>query len=308
MRLSFISIIPFAAIFLMSSCQKVDFNNEDEQTPDTDNKVTLRVNIGHYEQMAFSNNYEPTKAVPIKNLCKRISLGLYQNGKLVVKKNQYPTSPSLGSLELLVDPGTYQLLIFAHNNDTTATITKPYEISFSPKKVTDTFINYQQLTINENTSLSLTVDRVVGMFRLCTEDNLPDNVATISVKYTGGSSTLDATTGFGCVKSRQEELFTMTEDMYGRPIQLEVYTFPRQDSNTLNVTITCYDANGNSLSSKQLKDVPITKNQITQCKMKLFSDTGEGGNPEIPEIGTKDSTTIEILANGEWNIMDYSVQ
>lgn len=298
-----------AAMFLMSSCQKVDINDEEEEeTTTSENAVTLKVNISHYEQMAFSDNFEPTKAVPIKNLCKRISLGLYQNGELVTKKNQYPTSPNLGKFELSVEPGNYQLLIFAHNNDTTATITKPHEISFSPKKVTDTFINYQQLNIAESTTLSLTVDRVVAMFRLCSEDNLPESVASISIKYTGGSSTLDATTGYGCVNSRQEEKFTMTDAMHGSPVQLEVYTFPRQDSNMLNVTVTCFDGQGNTLCSQQLKEVPIAKNQITQCKTKLFSEITGGETPETPGIETNDTTTVEILANGEWNLFNYFVE
>lgn len=144
------------------------------------------------------------------------------------------------------------------------------------------------------------------MFRLCTEDNLPENVAAVSIKYTGGSSTLNAVSGYGCVKSRQEERFTMTNEMYGSPLQLDVYTFPRQDSQKLNVTINCLDDKENILYSRQLDDVPIAKKQITRCKLKLFVDDS-GETPDTPEIGTNNDVTIEILAKDEWSTIDYKI-
>jgi hypothetical protein len=272
---------------LFASCQKVDLGEETE-VPEGKNLVTFKVK--QFEQKDFDK--AKSRATEISSLCKHIELIVYKDGARVNKVSQSADDKGYGTLSVALVPGTYRAVILAHNQDKSPTTTEADKISFG-SDVSDAFLWSQDITVEDGKELDVdaTMHRVVAMVRIVTTDNIPSNVATMQFYYTGGSSTLDALTGIGCVKSRQTVKRTVTDAMRGKPGTFEMYTFPRSDSETLHLEITALDANGNTVCAKTFENVPVTVNRISEYDGALFTNGVSGG-----DVLSK----FHLTTNDEW--------
>ena len=103
--------------------------------------------------------------------------------------------------------------------------------------------------------------------------------------YTGGSGAFDATTGLGCVNSKQDVKF----DVVAGQNEFDLYTFLHDVDGTIHLTVTGLDASGNELYNR-LFDVPMEQNHITWLSGAFF-----GGS------GSSSSTTITgVTINTDW--------
>ena len=110
------------------------------------------------------------------------------------------------------------------------------------------------------------------MFQLAVTSPLPQNVAQVEFKYTGGSSTLDAKSLEGCVASRETETREVSEAMRTTPPTLAIYTFPRRESDGLKIKVSFNDKKGNTLYEEDYQDVPVKVGMRTCYKCKLPND------------------------------------
>lgn len=267
----------FSLLFValsFAACQKVDVGNETE-VPDGTNLVTFKVR--QFEQKNFDK--AKSRATEISRLCKHIELIVYKDGARVNKISQGSDDKDYGTLSVALAPGTYRAVILAHNQEKSPTTTDAEKISFG-SDISDTFLWSDQITVSADKGLDVDVSmhRVVAMVRIATTDVIPQNVASITFYYTGGSSTLDALTGEGCVKSRQTVKRTVTEAMRGKTGTFEIYTFPRSDSESLHLEVTALDANGNTVCSHTFGEVPVTCNKISEYDGALFTNGMSGGD------------------------------
>ena len=230
-----------------------------------------------------------TKSVrPLGELCSKISFAIYQDGVRVKYVNQKTGDSNFGNVALSLAPGHYSIVIIGHSGASSATTTNINKIAFS-SKVTDNFLYCEEMDIDDTqANITATLKRTVAMFRLVVTDDIPDNVARIKFYYTGGSSTLDAATGLGCVESRQTEYREVTDGQK----TFDIYTFPHSTTDHLKITITALDADDNPIAVKELNDVEVTVNMITRCTGNLFD--GSGGTT-FTKIG------FDTNADDEWD-------
>lgn len=94
----------------------------------------------------------------------------------------------------------------------------------------------------------MTKKRVVAKFRLVVKDPTPEDVKTMKFYYTGGSSTFNALTGYGCVNSKQTELRSVKESAYTEESYYDIYTFPHdpEESKKLKVDISALSSASSS--------------------------------------------------------------
>ena len=97
-----------------------------------------------------------------------------------------------------------------------------------------------------------------------------EDIARIRFYYTGGSSTLDASRGWGNVNSRQTVNFDIDASQHGKPATFEVFTFPHEDGGKLKITVTALDAEGKTIKERIFENVPIQRKQITQYTGTFF--------------------------------------
>lgn len=287
-------LIALATLFTTTACEKAIIDAPQPQSPNKEEgMVNLTFNITQFEQVPFSATEYPSRATAVDNACTRISLALFRDGTKVKSINQDPKSDHFGQLSLAVPEGSYILAVVAHSGNGSATITSPTEIKFSDNKLTDTFYRCQQLNVSTDAHFDLELKRAVAKVELHFTDNMPANVAQMKFYYTGGSSTLDATTGYGCKNSRQTELRPVAPEMAGKPASFGIYTFPHTDEDALKLTVTALDANDNILQEKVFENVPVRRNTITRHSEAFF-----GNSPATSGDATFGLTIDEQWAEG----------
>jgi hypothetical protein len=147
-------------------------------------------------------------------------------------------------------------------------MTNPHKIQFTNAQgFTDTFLYSENITIDDQRKeLYVTPKRIVSLCRFVITDDYPTDVAKMRFYYTGGSGAFDATTGLGCVNSRQSLMFDITD---GRK-QFDLYTFLHATEGTIHLTVTAYDAADNVLYEREF-DVPMKQNRITSMTGSYFT-------------------------------------
>ena len=163
--------------------------------------------------------------------------------------------------------------------------------------MSDTFLWSEDITVSEDKDLEreVVMHRAVAMVRIVTTDNVPENVSAVQFYYTGGSSTLDALSGEGCVNSRQTVKRTITDDMRGKTATFEIYTFPKSDSKGLKLVVTAISPTGQTVYTRTFEVVPVARNQITQYKGALFTN----GTTESDA-----SSKFCVITNDAWTTLD----
>ena len=295
----FIVLLLSIASLILTGCQKAVVDEDEETVENDKDLVAIQFNIGKIEQISFENATAATRAKALKELCSRINFAIYQNDKKLKGVNQTSDEEGFGTIKLELSPGTYQVLLLANSCSDNPSMAHPEKVTFEKSHITDTFYYYGTIDVDESAQVSINLKRVVAMFRLKFTDAMPENVASIKIAYTGGSSTLDATTGVGCVDSRQNETFTISSDQIGQPATFEVYTFPHADSKKLKVKVTAYDAAGQVIQERTLTDVPVQVNQITVYEGEFF--TGSGSEEETSEETTSANSFTITIDDYDWN-------
>lgn len=291
-RLTYISL--FFVCLLFASCQKISIEDE----PDVpQGKVMAKFKVGIYDMVPFDKvNTAKTRSEDIASLCKHLDLAVYQGGERVAKASKDAGDKDFNTLFVSLDPGTYHAVILAHNQDKSPTTTDARKITFNGD-MSDTFLWSEDITVAEDKGLDEAVNmhRAVAMVRITTTDVVPENVSTVQLYYTGGSSTLDAIAGEGCVNSRQTVKRTITDDMRGKTATFEIYTFPKGGSEGLKLVVTAISPTGQTVYTHTFENVPVECNQITQYKGALFTNGSSGSDT---------SSKFLITTNDEWTTLD----
>lgn len=282
------------ALIFLFSCEKPVFNNQQEDTGVNGN---LLIRVAGFKVVPFG---ETRGTTAISDYCQRLNFAVYQDGKKVKAVNQVTTDSQFGEANMTLEPGTYQLLVVAHSANGNPSMATPEKIAFTNSDgYTDTFYAYTNIEVDESQKeLDITLERATAMFRLITKDKVPENVDRIRFYYTGGSGALNATNGLGCVNSQQVTFFDIADDMKGLPLCMEIYTFPKAEKGKLKVTVTAYSKNTDILYEKELEDVPVEVNKITEYEGYLFGKGGDNGEEE--NTHGKNERSISVTLNSEW--------
>ena len=270
-------------VCLMTACEKDITQNDDGNVhltfvPTTHDLTRGTISIGDY----FS----------------RLAVQMFDaDGNRVFDKvkTQSMDDDDFGTLNVGLTAGTYTIVAVGHSSPVTPTIKSTEMVQFTAKdgiKNSDTFAYCGSVTIDaDHTSHELRMNRATAMVSFeFSDETMPDNYAGICVDYNGGSANFSPTTMEGCTKSSQ------SETRLNRATQYQVFTFPYlSNEGLLKMTLTALDADQNTLTTKTLTDVPVTRNRITHCQGALF---GEGDF-------TIYQTTFGISVNSDWDGEDF---
>lgn len=274
-------LLTLAAILTLSSCEK--FYAEGTLTKGNGENGNVTITVSHHIQGDFDKgnaltrgeNAPSTETPALDDICTRLSFAFFNGDEKVKTVNQSAGDDNYGTISLNLAEGSYRIVVIAHNGKGNCTISSPEKVKFYKNKMTDTFIYYGTLDVTEDddTNQEIRLTRAVAKITLHISDNIPTNVKWLKFYYTGGSSTLDATTAQGCVNSKQTEEL----DIVAGQKDYSVYTFPHQDDKKVTLTVTAYDPSDTEVAAKRIEDIPVKRNYITTCTGSLFEggeDTG----------------------------------
>lgn len=217
----------------------------------------------------------------VGEVCSRLSIAIYTNsgGSYTKVKEiaQQRGDSGFGTASIQLSQGTYTIVAIAHNGDGKPTMTNPEKIPFSGNKVTDTFFCTEEVTVGDDTTADLCLHRAVAMVNFSTTDATPADITKMRFYYTGGSSTFNAISGYGCVNSKQTEERTVDASFHSSASTYDIYTFPRQDSEAIALTVSALDKSGNAIFEYKFNDIPVALNYKTLCHGKFFGEDAGGG-------------------------------
>lgn len=256
----------------LTSCEKFSLDDSSTNTHDGNANVIITVNkINNIE-------FEPitkSKQKELTEVYQKLTLAIFDGTEKVCLKNETSTDPDFGSAKFNLDEGEYRLVVIAHNGAGNCSISSPENVKFYKNKITDTSYYYGRLSVGKD-KINQKVDlkRAVAKIEVhITDENIPEEVHTIQFYYTGGSSTLDATTGYGCVNSRQTESFKMNKDTR----DYSVYSFPHQDTQDINMTISFLDPDGKTIKEVKSKELKIGQNKISYGEISIEKKATDSG-------------------------------
>ena len=258
-------------IVVMSSCEKAIIKADSEVSGSSNDKdANLRITVFQIEKAPFSTYTRAEK--PASEACTRLNFAIYNSdGTRVKQTNQTSSDANFGSVSFKLEQGDYLMVVVGHSSGGNPTMTDPTCIKFTNALgYTDTFIYCASITIGEESvEKQVALDRIVALCRFVITDDFPSDVEKMRFYYTGGSGAFDATTGLGCVNSKQDVKFSVTADKK----QFDLYTFLHDIEGTIHLTVTALDAAGNELYNREF-DVPMQQNYITWLSGAYFNGSG----------------------------------
>lgn len=258
-------------LLLLPSCEKPVVFDEDPAVSGSSATANLRVTVFSIEKTPFGNLTRA--ATPVVDVCTRLNFAIYNmDGTRVKQVNQTSAEDDFGKASFKLEQGDYLLVVVGHSSNGNPTMTDPSCIKFTNAQgYTDTFICSGTVTIGEDpVDMRVSLDRIVALCRfVLTDDEIPSDVKKMRFHYTGGSGAFDATTGLGCVNSKQDVKFDITADNK----QFDLYTFLHDTEGTIHLTVTALDASGVEIAQREF-DVPMQQNYITWFTGAYFNGSG----------------------------------
>lgn len=178
-------------------------------------------------------------------------------------------------MSFAIPKGKYSFVFVAENGNAAPTISEPNTVTFKKNKLTDTYCYYGELDIKGKASYDITLKHCIAKLRVTLNDVTPQEIDTLSFYYIGGSSTLDPTTGYGKVSSRQTESHAVERLAYRGKSTYELYTFPHADARKLKLRITAKSGE-QMLYTRAIDDIAVESDDVTDCSLNFF-----GENPEV---------------------------
>ena len=239
---------------------------------------------------------EEIEGKPLEDYCSRLSIAIF-DGEEKVKTLNLKAEDGYEDIGINLDAGKYRMVAIGHNGNGNCTISSPEKVKFYKNKMTDTFFYYGTFNVidGEDTDNYILLNRAVAQFKVhITDATIPAEAHSIKFYYTGGSSTLDAVTGYGCVQSRQTESFKLQEGKR----DYSVYTFPREENKGLKMTINILDADAQSIKEYSKEGVPVKRNNITLTNISIKDHTIS--DPDQKEDGDSGKGNLGFTVNPDW--------
>lgn len=248
------------------------------------------------DEDGFDEGDEKIEGKPLEDYCSRLSIVIF-DGEEKVKTLNLKAEDGYEDIGINLDAGKYRMVAIGHNGSGNCTISSPEKVKFYKNKMTDTFFYYGTFNVidGEDTDDYILLNRAVAQFKVhITDATIPAEAHSIKFYYTGGSSTLDAVTGYGCVQSRQTESFKLQEGNR----DYSVYTFPREENKGLKMTINILDADAQSIKEYSKEGVPVKRNNITQTNISIKDHTIS--DPDQKEDGDSGKGNLGFTVNPDW--------
>ena len=269
--------IILALLVVVSACEKPILDGG--QTKKKGFRVSVTVGVGEKAVAGAKSR----ALVDIDEVCSCLNAAVYKDGVKQNVINQKKGDKNFGILNFSLPEGDYLLVVIGHSGTKNVSLAHADKVKFEGG-LTDTFLYHESLHVNSNMETSITLERCVAKVEFHVDDPIPEKITHLRFTYTGGSSTLDATQGVGCVNSHQTEVRTIENAAHQAASSFSIYTFPKAQEGKLKVTMTALGANETILAEHTFTALKIVKNGINHVRGLTFSS---GGQPTARGIKVK---------------------
>ena len=284
----------------LTSCEKFALDDSGTNSHDANANVIIHASVAKNNSTGTRSGEgdEEVEGKPLEDYCSRLSIAIFDGEEKVKTLNLTAEKDGYDDIGINLDAGKYRMVAIGHNGNGNCTISSPEKVKFYKNKMTDTFFYYGTFNVidGEDTDDYILLNRAVAQFKVhITDATIPAEAHSIKFYYTGGSSTLDAVTGYGCVQSRQTESFKLQEGKR----DYSVYTFPREENKGLKMTINILDADAQSIKEYSKEGIPVKCNNITQTNISIQDHTIS--DPDQKEDDDSGKGGLGFTVNPDWD-------
>ena len=293
------SILIAGMILLAASCSNDECGNFVENnggyTP-----VTVSVSGFSVEQGDFPGTGGMTRATAVGSYSgvSFLTLAFYaSNGTEVYKhtqeKGNLEQGETFGEFSTPLPIGSYTMVVLGYvlYDDDALTLTSPTQAEWTVNAPRETFAATQAVNVTNTTALNLTatLDRIVSQLMVISTDNRTANVEKIRMTFAAGGKQFSPTSGLATVNTGSVSTVSTGVEVGERSGSIG-YVFLATDEQTMDVTIETLDAQGNTIFSKTVENVPFQRNRKTKLTGAIYSASAAAGSFQV---------------NTEW-LADYS--
>lgn len=281
------SILIAGMILLAASCSNDECGNFVENnggyTP-----VTVSVSGFSVEQGDFSGTTRAT-AIGSYNGVSFITLAFYaSNGTEVYKhtqeKGNLEQGETFGEFSTPLPIGSYTMVVLGYvlYDDDALTLTSPTQAEWTVNAPRETFAATQEVNVTNTTALNLsaTLDRIVAQLKVISTDKRTANVEKVRMTFAAGGKQFSPTTGLATVNTGSVSTVSAGVAVGERSGSIG-YVFLATDEQTMDVTIETLDAQGNTIFSKTVENVPFQRNRKTKLTGAIYSASAAAGSFEV---------------------------
>ena len=271
MKKVFLTLI--AAVLLFAGCSKDTDNNTNTA------KVTVCVS-----DFTFSQTELPTGKSDIVDYAgvKAITLAFYKSDGTEAYihtqlKDDATTYTTFGEFTTSLTMGGYTMVVlgYGYYDGDLLELTSPTSAAYTSDHVRETFAATEDITITncDAVNLTATLNRAIAKVQVVSTDTRTDDVVYIRTTFSAGGKSFNPTTGLATVNTG----FANTVQGNGNTGQTTTatsYLFLATDEQTMDVTIETLDADGNTLFSKTVTNVPMRRNCLTTMTGAMYTNAG----------------------------------
>ena len=211
-------------------------------------------------------------------------------------KNDNTTYTTFGEFECSLPMGSYTMVVLAYYNSDASPLelTSPTVAAFTGTRAYETFATTQAVNIsNTNTvDISAILSRIVSQLKVVSTDGKTADVSNVRMTFSAGGKDFNPTTGFAITNTGFANTVSNSASVGSTSTSLS-FLFLATDEQNINVTIETLDADGNTLFSTTVNNVPFKRNRITKLTGAMYTNSGVDGTFQI-------STDWETEYNGQF--------
>lgn len=281
--LSFVVSLVAALIIasLLSSCEKAILTDDIDDTEVTD-KDTGEL----YVTCSFSQTQsEITRAssVPLSECANRVQY-VIMNGESIVHNSEQINGggSSFGTLAVNLEPGTYRLMIFAHNekNGNPISVGTDGSIQGYNNRATDSFSYSTEVVITKNKrkAVSCKLTRCVALVNFTSTDKIPTNVSKFRITLTGVSSKYDLRNEIGGAATTYvtslAELNSDRRTSEGMMSNIHSYVFLPAIESVIDAKFEFFNSSDELVLTRNIEGIQMKINSKTSVTGSFFQSDG----------------------------------
>lgn len=264
-------------VLLLAACSSDDVvvNDNNEMAP-------VRVHLSGFT--VSQEDFSPTRAAQDMadySGVNAVTLAFYNGTTEVYKTTQAKGDANFGEYNLSLPMGSYTMVAVAYTTKEGSlfTLTSPTQAAYTGDHVYETFTYTQTVSISntEAVDISATLNRIVSMLTVISTDGKTADVSNVRMTFSAGGKDFNPTTGLALTNTGFANTVGNSAAV-GATSTSSTCLFLTSDEQTMNVTIETLDADGNTLFSKTVTNVPLKRNRKTKLTGAMYTNTGTTGS------------------------------
>ena len=200
-----------------------------------------------------------------------------QQFKVTQNRDDNTTFTTFGEFSTSLPIGSYTMVVLGYvlYDDDELTLTSPTQAEYTAGCPRETFAATQAVNFTSTAAVNLTatLNRIVTCLQVVSTDGRTANVSKVRMTFAAGGKQFSPTTGLATVNTGSVSTVGNSATV-GTPSTSKSFVFLSDDEQTMNVTIETLDADGNTVLSTVVNNVPFKRNRVTKLTGKMYSNDG----------------------------------